>query len=314
MPQTIDKRDAAKVREIDAGIKNKFRWDWLDRKVRITSVDGEHEAVSVTIGHFIQKLDVAGKALCTVCDDVVNYRSRGLKALESHAVTAKHRKQAFLLKSKSSLSSAFESKPSPLAPSTLLQDLQDVHEFSIARSADIRSIEGKVKNKFRWSWLKEKDANGDFLSDYVRKVDRPGYALCTWCNDLLKYESSGKKGLRCHSKCKKHIEARTLKRTNQTLPAVFHNVNAMEKGATSSTSTMPSENVHSAASCSASQMTPTKPVISFLDRKSYQEAALLSFMAEHSLPLSISPHLIKFAQEFSRDTRVTNAIQTVKMI
>ncbi|XP_060789431.1 uncharacterized protein LOC132894118 isoform X2 [Neoarius graeffei] len=188
------------------------------------------------------------------------------------------------------------------------KDYLSITYKQVDRSADIRRMEGRVKNKFKWSWLEEKDANGDFLSDYLWKVDRPGYALCTWCNDLLKYESSGKKVLLSHSKCKKHIEARRLKRTNQTLPTVFHNVDAMEKGATSTTCTMPSENVHSAASCSASQMTPAKPVISFLDRKSYQEAALSSFMAEHSLPLSMSPHLIKFAQEFSRDTSVTNSM------
>ena len=118
MPNTIDKRDEAKVREIDAGLKNKFRWDWFDRKVTITPVDGKHEPVSVTIGDFVKKLDVAGKALCTVCDDVVNYGSRGLKAFECHALTAKHRKQTFLLKSNYSLSSAFQSKTSSMPPNS----------------------------------------------------------------------------------------------------------------------------------------------------------------------------------------------------
>ena len=38
MPNAIETRDDAKVREIDSDLKNKFRWDWLDRKVTVCPV------------------------------------------------------------------------------------------------------------------------------------------------------------------------------------------------------------------------------------------------------------------------------------
>ena len=108
MPNIIETRDEAKVREIDADLKNKFRWDWLDRKVTVSPVgSSKQEPLSVLVSDFVKKLDVAGKALCTVCDDVILYGSRGWKALQSHATSVKHRKQTFLLKSNYSISSAF---------------------------------------------------------------------------------------------------------------------------------------------------------------------------------------------------------------
>ena len=42
----------------------------------------------------------------------------------------------------------------------------------------IKNVDEGVKNKFRWNWLEEKDSNGDFLSDYVRKISAPGKS-CT---------------------------------------------------------------------------------------------------------------------------------------
>ena len=32
-----------------------------------------------------------------------------------------------------------------------------------------RDIDFSVKNKWLWSWLTEKEDNGDFLSDYIKK-------------------------------------------------------------------------------------------------------------------------------------------------
>ena len=46
-------------------------------------------------------------------------------------------------------------------------------------------IDKDVKNKWVWNWLLEKDLNNDYLSDYVRKIDQPGVAICTWCKELL---------------------------------------------------------------------------------------------------------------------------------
>jgi hypothetical protein len=66
----------------------------------------------------------------------------------------------------------------------------------LSRSANIKEVDRGVKNEFNWKWLEETDENGDFLSDYVRKINQPGRAFCTWCNDTLKYGSSGKRDLK----------------------------------------------------------------------------------------------------------------------
>ena len=58
---------------------------------------------------------------------------------------------------------------------------------------DIKIIDKCVRNKFNWMWLEEKDANGDFLSDYIRKLKDPGFAWCLMCKAELNYGSSRKK-------------------------------------------------------------------------------------------------------------------------
>ena len=52
----------------------------------------------------------------------------------------------------------------------------------------VRDLEEGVKNKWRWSWLEIKDENGDYLSEYIRKIRQPGKAICVWC---------GEKQIRC---------------------------------------------------------------------------------------------------------------------
>lgn len=49
-----------------------------------------------------------------------------------------------------------------------------------------------IKNKFKWKWLTEKDFNGDFYSDYVRKLEDNGKAWCCYCNRVMNYGGSGK--------------------------------------------------------------------------------------------------------------------------
>jgi hypothetical protein len=40
------------------------------------------------------------------------------------------------------------------------------------RTANIKEVDRGLKNIFSWKWLENKDFNGDFLSDYVRKIDQ----------------------------------------------------------------------------------------------------------------------------------------------
>ena len=95
MVNIIERKDEHRVKEIDGKIgangepevKNKFRWDWLDN---VFTVDLDKEKVQVCVGDFIRKIDVAGKALCIFCNDMINYGSRGYKTIIQHVESQKH--------------------------------------------------------------------------------------------------------------------------------------------------------------------------------------------------------------------------------
>ena len=55
-----------RLQEIDGGIKNKFRWNWLERSVSITYRNQKStiETSSFLLGKFIRKVDKPGLALC----------------------------------------------------------------------------------------------------------------------------------------------------------------------------------------------------------------------------------------------------------
>ena len=135
-----------------------------------------------------------------------------------------------------------------------------------------------------------------------------GLAICIWCNDTLRYGASGKRDLKTHAKKEKHKAARLSMKTNQSLPQLFQATKAKNEGTVSNKScSVPygtAPNVHEGSSC-AGMIKPMQPHISILDRKSHMEAMTVSFVAEHSLPLSITTQLMKFGQEFSRDIKAT---------
>jgi chloramphenicol O-acetyltransferase len=45
------------------------------------------------------------------------------------------------------------------------------------RGANIKAIDRGIKNRFSWAWLEEKNELGDFMSEYIRKIDKAGYVL-----------------------------------------------------------------------------------------------------------------------------------------
>ena len=50
-------------------------------------------------------------------------------------------------------------------------------------SATVTNIDCGVKHKWLWTWLDLKDADGQFLSQYIRKLKVPGVGLCVLCNN-----------------------------------------------------------------------------------------------------------------------------------
>jgi hypothetical protein len=56
MPPPLLKRGDTRLAEVDRGIRNPFRWDWLDVKVNIeVRVHGVSRAETVTLGDSIEK-------------------------------------------------------------------------------------------------------------------------------------------------------------------------------------------------------------------------------------------------------------------
>jgi hypothetical protein len=88
------------------------------------------------------------------------------------------------------------------------------------RIANIKEVDCGVKNKFSWKWLE--DDHGDFLSEYVRKIDLAGFAVCQWCkNSKIKYGASCKKDLKQHARTAGHRKIREERRSMPALPAIF---------------------------------------------------------------------------------------------
>ena len=73
------------------------------------------------------------------------------------------------------------------------------------RSADVRKIDASVRDKFKWEWLEAKNDSGNFFSDYMQKLNGGGKALCTTCDIVISYGSSGKKAFTKHGKSKSHM-------------------------------------------------------------------------------------------------------------
>ena len=71
----------APIAEIDAGITNKWRWDWLQ-------VDYEGEKYDC-----FEKFKTPGKAYCKTCRVEILYKSGGVRALTDHMKGNRHSEQ-----------------------------------------------------------------------------------------------------------------------------------------------------------------------------------------------------------------------------
>jgi hypothetical protein len=167
---------------------------------------------------------------------------------------------------------------------------------------ELQKLEAGIKNKFKWSWLEEKDVHGEYISTYVRKLNDGGCAFCIWCKDIIKYGSSGKKAIHSHATRDKHRKARNTVIGSQQLPAYFHQTalkvsgastiqSSQSKGGGSLTSSSVSgggacnvpygapPNVHDVGTCPANMVkTESKPVVNLYDRK----ASLVTKMPDNS--------------------------------
>ncbi|GBL64368.1 hypothetical protein AVEN_142835-1 [Araneus ventricosus] len=75
----ITRESAENIKDLERGIKNQWRWEWLEKKV-----DDIHLRES------IRKLKAAGMAYCLTCQRELMYASRGSVALVDHVKAEKH--------------------------------------------------------------------------------------------------------------------------------------------------------------------------------------------------------------------------------
>lgn len=69
----VNRTDEVDIRAIDNGLKNPWRWNWLEKNVN-----------GVYVREVIRKLRSCGVAYCLVCTKELLYGSRGLSALTKH--------------------------------------------------------------------------------------------------------------------------------------------------------------------------------------------------------------------------------------
>ena len=188
-----------------------------------------------------------------------------------------------------------------------------------SESEDARKIDATCRNKWKWSWLEEKDENCDYLSSYVRKIDVFGFAFCIYCKKPLIYGNTGKKDLLKHAtKSTEHLSSKKNYLSITLLPLHWRKPTIDSSSEISTCTplarecTMPygvAENVHTTAACPSLKENTSHPIVSVSDRKHHLEGYILSFIAENLLPLSVVPKLIEFSQFLSRDPKALSQLR-----
>ncbi|GBM36397.1 hypothetical protein AVEN_234788-1 [Araneus ventricosus] len=162
-----------------------------------------------------------------------------------------------------------------------------------SREVDVRDIDKGVKNPWKWDWL-EKEINGTFLHETIRKLDRCGVAYCLACKKELIYGSRGFIALTDHIKSRKHASGLQRRQENTAIT-----------GAGSSNSKDLSYGVHPMFSkVTVAPPALPEPLTSFSDRTVNSEAMLVSFLAEKSLPLSLAPDILELTKALAKDKKV----------
>ena len=96
------------------------------------------------------------------------------------------------------------------------------YSFVVREDNTRKTYDARVKNKFTWEWLTEKDTHGDFLSSDIRKIDADGLAWC-FCRNVVNNSNSGKACFRSYaSKSKVDQRERRLNKTSYQLQFKQH--------------------------------------------------------------------------------------------
>ena len=207
----------------------------------------------------------------------------------------------------------------------------------VESGAAVSAIDCGVRNKFKWRWMGEKDAHGVSLSDYIRKTKTPGKAFCLYCESYILYGSTGKKAIMLHAQSMKHVQKRELRPTSQLssvkvepdspndhtgagnlrAPRQTPGKNAIMKRVQLMKRVQKRElrpNDRTGGNVPAPRQTHAVGArrVTLPNRRANLEATLMAFGAEHNLPFSLFPELVKLCKQMARDPQALSKIQMGK--
>ena len=166
-----------------------------------------------------------------------------------------------------------------------------------SESEDARKIDVTCTNKCKWSWLKEKDESGNYLSFYVREINVSGSAFCIYCNKYLVCSNAGKKDLLKHAKkSTEYLSSKKNYLSNTFLPLHWGKLTSDSSSKIRTCTPLArvfiipygaAGNVHTTTTCPSLKENTLPPIVIVSDRKPDLETYILPFVAENSLPLSL---------------------------
>ncbi|KAK6961510.1 hypothetical protein BgiMline_034223 [Biomphalaria glabrata] len=138
-------------------------------------------------------------------------------------------------------------------------------------------LDGKpIRNRWQWSWLSEVSIDGFSYEKWCKKINKSGACFCTACGKTILYGTSGKKDLRNHCDLELHRKA------------VKSLIQSTKLTGSSSTTLFTKDSLQ--------------------DKTAEIKAILSLFIAEHSLPFSLVPDLLKLSQRLSKDVTALNRV------
>ena len=87
---------------------------------------------------------------------------------------------------------------------------------------NVKLIDALVKNKWRWTWMEEEHTDGVVFGVYMRKITKPGYALCLWCDAPVNYGGKGLSSIKQHASTDVHQANRKTRETNYLVNSPNH--------------------------------------------------------------------------------------------
>lgn len=163
-----------------------------------------------------------------------------------------------------------------------------------------QGIDKGVRNSWCWNWL-EKQVDGVYVRDVIRKVKLPGTAYCIICNKDILYGNRGFLCISNHLKSTKHTSLLKVRQNNFLLPG-SSNLENDEKNSEYGLHPMFHSMKVTATKTAPESLTP------LADRVTNSQAMVISFIAEKSLAFSIAPDIIELAKALATDKKALDKL------